>query len=170
MRALPTTYPAYFNTYIKLVEENEIMYAFKNQQDFAINFFNLISEEESTYKYADNKWTIKEILQHVSDAERIFAYRALAIARMDKNVLPKFDENSYAANSNANAKKWQDLVEEFIVVRKSSEILYKFFTEEQLKRSGNVSDYAITVLALGYTIIGHTAHHINIIRERYMDI
>ena len=170
MRPSLNTYPTYFNTYIKLVTDDDILSAFLNQGPSATRFFEQISEVDSTYKYAEKKWTIKEILQHISDAERIFAYRALAFARKEKMALPSFDENIYAANSDANSKSWESLVEEFISVRKSSEILFKLFSSEQLKRSGQVNDYSISVLALGYTIVGHAAHHINIITERYIDI
>ncbi|MEO6134866.1 MAG: DinB family protein [Ginsengibacter sp.] len=170
MRPSINTYPTYFNTYIKLVLEDDLMSAFTNQELSATRFFRQISEADSTYKYAEKKWTIKEILQHISDAERIFTYRALAFARKEKMALPTFDENIYATNSDANSKSWEALIEEFISVRKSSENLFKFFSPEQLKRSGQVSDYTISVLALGYTIIGHAAHHINIITERYLDI
>ena len=170
MRPSLNTYPTYFNTYIKLVAEDSILSAFQKQKPSAIHFFEQISEVDSIYRYAEKKWTIKEILQHVSDAERIFAYRALAFARNERMALPSFDENIYAANSDANSKSWNSLVEEFFAVRQSSEILFKLFSPEQLKRSGQVNDYSISVLALGYTIVGHAAHHINIITERYIDI
>lgn len=170
MRPPLTTFPAYFNTYIKLVQEDDVQSAFKNQTPQAERFFNLITKEQSTYKYAEEKWSIKEILQHVSDAERIFAYRALAFSRKDNNILASFDENNYAANSNANNKTWKELIEEFLAVRKSTESLFNSFSEDQLNTSGKASDYSITVLALGYTTVGHAAHHMNIIRERYIDI
>lgn len=163
-----TTYPSYFNTYIKLVEEDDVKSALRNQNPRAENFFNSIAEEQSLYKYAEGKWTIKEVLQHLIDAERIFAYRALAFARKEKNILPSFDENEYAANSHANNRNWKELIQEFITIRRSTEILFNSFTEENLNTSGKASDYEITVLALGYTSVGHVQHHINIIRERYL--
>ena len=163
-------YPPHFNAYIKLVKEDDIKTALKDQTPKAENFFNSITEEQSFYKYAEGKWTIKEVLQHVIDAERIFAYRALAFARKDKNILPSFDENEYAANSNSNIRSWRALIEEFNAVRKSTEILFNSFTEENLKTSGKASDYTITVMALGYITVGHSIHHINIIRERYIAV
>ena len=163
-----STYPAYFNTYIKLVQEDDVKSALKNQTPAAEKFFNSISEEKSLFKYAEGKWTIKEVLQHLIDAERIFGYRALAFARKDKNILPSFEENAYAAHSHANNRRWKELIEEFIAVRKSTEILFNSFTEEDLNTSGKASDYEITVLALGFTTAGHAAHHLNIIRERYL--
>jgi hypothetical protein len=94
----------------------------------------------------------------------------LTFARKDRNTLPSFDENNYAANSNANNRAWQELVEEFMALRKSTELLFNSFTKENLNSIGKASDYTITVLALGYITVGHVAHHMNIIRERYIAI
>lgn len=170
MRPLPATFPSYFNSYIKLVPEENVMAALKNNSQKAEIFFSLISEKQSLYKYADDKWTVKEILQHVIDTERIFAYRALAIARADIAILPSFDENKYAAKSLANHRTWKDLTEEFQSVRQSTILLFNSFTPGFLSRSGKISDYQMTVLALGFTTAGHVIHHMNIIRERYWDI
>ncbi len=170
MRPLPPTFPSYFNTYIKLIPESDVMDALNNHALRASRFFDLISEEQSFYKYADGKWTVKEILQHVIDTERIFCYRALAIARKEITSLPSFDERKYAANSFANNRTWKKLTEEFKVVRQSSVLLFDSFTKENLELTGKVSDYQMTVLALGFTIAGHVEHHMNIIRERYLDV
>jgi hypothetical protein len=161
-------YSAHFHDYIKLVEEDDIRTALKNQTPETEKFFNSITEEKSLYKYAEGKWTIKEALQHIIDAERVFTYRAMAFARKDKNHLPSFDENSYAANSHANSRSWKDLKEEFSAVRKSTEMLFNSFTDEDLKTTGIASDAEISVMALGFTIAGHAAHHVTIIRERYL--
>lgn len=170
MRPLPNTFPSYFNTYIKLIPENDIMDALKNHALRAENFFNVITEDQSTYTYSEGKWTVKEILQHVIDTERIFCYRALAIARKEIATLPSFDEGKYAVNSLSNLRTWKDLTKEFKVVRQSSVLLYKSFTSEILERSGKVSDYEMSVLAIGFTIAGHVEHHMNIINERYHDV
>ncbi|MDQ2720713.1 MAG: DinB family protein [Bacteroidota bacterium] len=164
-----STYPPNFDKYIQLVSEDDINTAFKNQTPEAESFFKAITEQQSLFKYAEEKWTIKEILQHLIDAERIFAYRALAFARKDKSILPSFDENGYAANSHANNRGWEELIVEFLAVRKSIEILFNSFSEEDLNTSGKASNYEITVLALGYITVGHAAHHMNIIRERYLE-
>ena len=105
------TYPSHFEPYVKLVPEEDFKNALKNQSSEAENFLKTISEEQSLYRYAEGKWTLKEVLQHLIDAERVFAYRAMAFARGDKNNLPSFDENSYAANSRANQRSWQDLAD-----------------------------------------------------------
>lgn len=170
MRPLPTTFPSYFNSYIKLVPEENVMVALTNNSKKAKIFFSFISEEQSLYKYANDKWTIKEILQHVIDTERIFVYRALAIARADTAILPSFDENKYSTNSLANHRSWEDLKEEFQSVRQSTILLFNSFTPGSLIESGKISDYQMSVLALGFTITGHVMHHMNIIQERYWDI
>lgn len=161
-------YSSHFYDYIKLVEEDDIKTALVDQKLKAAVFLNSIAEDKSLYKYAEGKWTIKEVLQHIIDAERVFAYRALAFARKDKNSLPSFDENGYAANSHAHNRSWQELIEEFLTVRKSTEMLFNSFTEEDLKSTGIASNSEISVLAMGYTTVGHATHHINIIRERYL--
>lgn len=170
MRPLPNTFPSYFKTYIKLIQETDVLEALQNQTFGAIKYFHLITEEESTYKYSDKKWTVKEILQHIIDTERIFCYRALAIARKETATLPGFDEQKYSAASHANSRSWNDLVEEFLAVRQATILLFKSFTKDNLQNSGPVNDYKMTVLALGYTIAGHVLHHMNIISERYLNI
>lgn len=170
MRPDTSSYPHYFNTYIKLVPEENIVQAIELHSPYAMQFFSSISEEQSLYKYADEKWTVKEILQHVIDAERIFAYRALALARGEQNALPGFDEVNYAKNADTNNRHWSSLVKEFIHVRSSSEDLIKSLDESKMQITGSVSDYRISVLAILYTLAGHCIHHINIIKERYLDI
>ena len=132
MRPLPNSYPGYFDKYINLIPENEVINALHNQEKNAVQFFESISEEQSLYSYAENKWTIKEVLQHVIDCERIFAYRALSIARKDSNILPSFNENQYAANAEANKRSWKDLLEEFIISRKSAILLFRSFEKHKI--------------------------------------
>jgi uncharacterized damage-inducible protein DinB len=162
------TYPSHFEPYVKLVSEEDLKSALKNQSSEAENFFKTISEEQSFHRYAEGKWTLKEVLQHIIDAERVFTYRALAFARGDKNNLPSFDENGYAANSRANERSWQDLISEFSANRKSSEMLFNSFSEEVLDNSGSSNNHPVTVRALGYITVGHLTHHLNIIKERYL--
>jgi uncharacterized damage-inducible protein DinB len=162
------TYPSHFEPYVKLVSEEDLKSALKNQSSEAENFFKTISEEQSFHRYAEGKWTLKEVLQHIIDAERVFTYRALAFARGDKNNLPSFDENGYAANSRANERSWQDLISEFSANRKSSEMMFNSFSGEVLNNSGSSNNHAVTVRALGYITVGHLTHHLNIIKERYL--
>ncbi|MBK7885603.1 MAG: DinB family protein [Chitinophagaceae bacterium] len=167
-KPLPSTYPAYFEKYVTLVPEEELQAAFKTQFDIITAFLNGITEEKSTYAYAQNKWTIKEVMQHITDAERIFNYRALCISRKETLSLPGFDENFYAANSNANSRSWQSLVTEFIIVRQSTQLLFDSFNEEMLIRSGVSNNNPATVLSFGFITLGHCYHHKKVIEERYM--
>lgn len=166
-RPLATDHPEYFGKYIALVKEDDIIQAISNQLPVIFSELNKITEETSTYSYAPGKWTLKELLQHIIDAERVFDYRALAFARKDTNPLPSFDEDSYAANSNANSRTWASLVSEFNHVRAASTDLFQSLTPSMLSGSGIASGKHITVLSLGYIIVGHVYHHLNVIKEKY---
>ena len=169
-RPSPTTYPEYFQRYINQVKEDNLKLAFKNQMPAAEIFFRSISEEFSKKKYAEGKWTIKEVLQHIIDAERVFSYRAMCFARKEQAILPSFDENEYALNTNANNRDWNELIEEFVATRKSTEYLFNSFTDEALNTVGKASNYTITVTAVGFVTVGHVNHHIRIIQERYIGV
>ena len=162
------TYPVYFQTYINYVQEEDVMTAIENQQSVIDNFFDRISEEKSTYAYAEGKWTLKELLQHVIDTERIFIYRALAFARKETQSLPGFDEKTYAANSDANARTWKSLCEELKAVRNTSRLLFENFTDEMLSSSGLANNNPTTVNAIGFILVGHVYHHKNIVETRYL--
>ncbi len=157
----------YFVKYTTLVKETNIVEAFEAQKTAIQNFYNNISEEKSTYAYAESKWTLKEMLQHIIDTERVFAYRALAIARKDTAKLPSFDENEYASNSNANERTWASLINEMNVVRESTILLFKNFSEEMLGCVGKFSSLSGTPELLGFIMVGHVYHHIRIAEERY---
>ncbi len=162
------TYPEYFGNYIKLVPEDNITDAIKNQQPLIDNFFTSITEEKAGYAYAEGKWTLKELLQHVIDAERIFNYRALAIARNEQQSLPGFEENDYASSSDANHRSWKELVEELQAVRKTTILLFKSFTSNMYKQVGLANEKPVSVNALGFITIGHLYHHAKIVEERYL--
>jgi hypothetical protein len=161
-------YAPHFYDYIKLVENKNLESVLKDQLKESEHFFNSIPKEKHLFKYDENKWTIKEVIQHIIDTERVFSYRALAFARKDIHTLPSMDENDYAKNSNANNRNWQDLINEFISVRKSSVSLYESFSSEQLNAVGKSGNFEMSVKAYGFTIAGHLAHHINILKERYL--
>lgn len=164
----PSVYKNYFENYTSLVKENDVITALVNQQNTLDNFLQSVSEEKSTYAYATGKWTLKEMLQHIIDSERIFAYRALAIARKETATLPGYDENLYADNSEANLRTWAELSEEMNVVRKSTMLLFKSFSEKMLQQTGNFSSNNGSSHTLGLIIVGHIYHHINIAKERYL--
>jgi uncharacterized damage-inducible protein DinB len=162
------TYPVYMENYIRLVEPERVRDTIEKYSLFIKDFFEDIPEEKVEYRYAGDKWSIKEMLQHIIDAERIFSYRALAIARGDKTPLPGFDENSYAAGSKADKRHWDSLLEEFKAVRTSTDMLLLSFTEEQLQLTGITNSQPNTVNAIAFVIFGHILHHINVLKERYL--
>jgi DinB superfamily len=166
----PDNYPEYFQRYINQVKEDDLKLAFKAQMPAAELFFKSISDELSNLKYAPDKWTIKEVLQHAIDTERIFSYRTLCIGRGEQKVLPGFDEKIYAKNAHAATRNWQDLIDEFIIVRRSTDYLYNSLSEDALRTIGNVNDYKISAAAVGFITVGHLTHHIRIIQERYLGV
>lgn len=167
-RPVTGTFPAFFANYISKVDAINTEAAVEKYGQLVVDFFKKIPEEKSTYRYAEGKWSLKEMLLHIIDTERIFAYRALTIARKDATPLPSFDENFYALNSNADERSWQNLLSEFEATRKSTDFLVRSFTDEQLQHTGTTSGNPNTVVAICYTIYGHILHHINIINERYL--
>ncbi len=161
-------YADYFSKYIhfdeveNLIEELEIcIHGF-------IRFVQDIPMDKFDYRYAEGKWTIKEMIQHLIDTERIFSYRALRIARNDKTPLPGFDENAFSENCRANERSLQGLLTEMATVRQATLALFKSFTEEDLKRKGFVADTEISVRAIGFILIRHQKHHQSIFLERYL--
>ena len=163
-----TDYPQYFGRYINQVPEDDLEQAFSNQSNILPAFLSSITEEKSLHTYAEGKWTLREMLQHIIDTERIFDYRALCISRKEIVSLPSFDENLYAANSNANIRSWQSLIDEFFHVRITTEDLYKSFTEEMLEQKGTANNKSINVVSIGFIAIGHVYHHKQVIEERYL--
>ena len=123
--------------------------------------------EKINYAYEPGKWTIKQMFQHVIDTERIFAYRALAIARRDHTSLPSFDENEYAKNATAAQRNWKDMLVEWRIIRQSTNMLFASFTEEDYKQKGLINGNEMTVNALGFIIFGHCLHHLHVLKERY---
>jgi uncharacterized damage-inducible protein DinB len=159
---------SFYHNYINQVTEDELAEAFDKESASLVRFLDAIPADKYDYRYADGKWTIKEVLQHIIDAERIFAYRALRFARKDATPLPGFDENLFAASAKADTRSWDKLVEEFKVVRRSSELLFNSFDEEQLQSNGISSNTPNYVLGLGFILIGHAMHHQKVIKERYL--
>ena len=160
--------PQYFHNYINQVEGNDFVDAMKKQTPVFVGFLEKIPGPKRDYSYGEGKWTIKELLLHIIDAERVFAYRALCFARKEKASLPSFDENDYAKNSKAENRDWDDLVDEFKAVRLSSEIMFGSFDNDQLMSVGIANKNPISVNAIGFVMIGHINHHIKIIKERYL--
>lgn len=160
--------PEFFHTYINHVRENNLANAFQTHQTDLISLLKSIPPEDWNYRYAEGKWSIAEVVQHVIDAERIFCYRALCIARQDKISLPGFDEDNYARASRAGRRAKEELLEELSVVQRSSAQLFASFDEEMLEENGISNGKSIYVRAIGNIIIGHTLHHKKILSERYL--
>jgi DinB superfamily len=164
----PIIYPGPFNQYIDEVAETDLQDAFNKQLPIINSFLSSISEERSKHAYAVGKWTIKELLQHLIDTERILSYRALCSARGEKQMLPGFDENEYAANTNANDRTWHSLGNEFLIVRQSTHLLFNSFTNDMLMADAHFSNRTNTTAGIGFIILGHFYHHKKIVEERYL--
>ena len=163
-------YAQYYKTYIDAVALNgkSIVQNLNDTLQEALELVSNLPEEKQLYRYAEGKWTIKELIQHIIDSERVFNYRALRFARNDATSLPGFEQDDYVAIYDANKRDFKDLLEEFEFTRKSSIALFKSFGDEELKRIGIASASNMSVRALGYIISGHLKHHMNIIKERYL--
>ena len=158
----------FYSNYIKLApDENVVKGLERNTKNFR-KLLKKIPGKKIDKAYAEGKWTIKELLQHIIDAERVFAYRAITFARKDTTALPSFDENTWASNSAVSHREWKDMIKEFRSLRDANEKMFASFDDSQLRSIGNASGKEINVLALGYILSGHVEHHINVIRERYL--
>ncbi|NBU81909.1 MAG: DinB family protein [Flavobacteriaceae bacterium] len=164
-KEIPECFAAYINqvsSEYTIVEELEIsLHRF-------IKFVQNIPLDKFDYRYTEGKWAVKDIIQHLIDSERIFAYRALRFARNDKTELQGFEENNYVDEANAGKRSIQDLLTEMAVVRQATLSLFKSFSNEELLRIGIASNNPISVRVLGFIIIGHQNHHQKIFQERYL--
>jgi len=162
-------YAPHYANYVAAVETDDIVGFLIGQKTAAVDFLKEIVWEKWELAYAPDKWTLAEVVLHVIDAERVFAYRALRIARGDTTPLPGFEENAYVPNSGAADRTPASLVDELAAVREASIQLFKNFTDNMWERRGLAADTEITVAALAYIAAGHMEHHLRVIRERYLD-
>lgn len=163
----PNESASFYHKYISLAEGDSVgeiidNYAFELQE-----FYNSLPDEKADFAYAEDKWTIKQVLQHVTDAERVFAYRMLRICRNDKTPLAAFDENAFVENGFAGERSLSSLKQEFNSVRAATDIFLLALNDEQIKRTGTASNNTVSVNALAYIIYGHLLHHRNILKDRY---
>ncbi|WP_396183404.1 DinB family protein [Flavobacterium sp.] len=163
-----TEYATFYKPYIEALGEVELINELELSFTPFIDFLKTIPTDKQEYRYVEGKWTIKDIVQHLIDAERIFAYRALRIARKDQTPLPGFEENEYVETAFANSRTMEDLIEEFATVRQATLSLFKTFSDEQLTQMGTASEKPVSVRAIGCIILGHQKHHVNVILERYL--
>lgn len=157
----------YYFAYIDLVTSDEVVPAFKSQMSETLEFLKGISEEQSLQTYAPGKWTIREVVNHVNDGERLFLGRALWFARGFQDPLPSFEQDVAVQAAQANETPWAELVEEFRIVRMGTISFFQNMPAEAWSRTGVASDNPFTVRALAYIIAGHVAHHTNVLREKY---
>ena len=160
--------PEFYHGYINTVKENDLMAGLRSSTKGLFDLLKSVPKEKHDHRYAEGKWTIKEVVQHMLDGERVFSYRALRFARKDDTPLPGFDENLFAQTAKADKRNWNDMLEEFAALRKASEAMFASFDNEQLEQSGIASENSTYVLGIGYILAGHVNHHCQIIKERYL--
>ncbi|MCK6693184.1 MAG: DinB family protein [Thermoanaerobaculia bacterium] len=161
-------YAPYYKTYVDAVQTDDIVAYLEQQKTAELDFLRGIKWEKWELAYAPDKWTLAEVVIHAIDTERIFAYRALRIARGDKTPLPGFDQGPYVPNSGAASRTPASIADEFAAVREATIHLFKNFTDDMWNRRGTAADNEVSTLALAFMIGGHTAHHLKVIRERYL--
>ena len=159
---------AYYFAYIDRVQQDDVVGVMEQQLGDASQLFSTISEEKSLHRYAPEKWSIRQTLNHISDTERAFAFRALWFGRGFSDPLASYDQNISASGARADEYSWARHVAEFGDVRRASLALFRNLPAEAWKRSGVASGNLVTVNALAYIIAGHYAHHLAILRERYL--
>ena len=155
----------YAKTYINKIGSEVLINVLSTDQTI---FYSSIPTDKIDYKYGEDKWTIKEVLGHIIDVERVFQYRALRIGRGDKTPLPGFDHDTFVLKSNCNLRTYDSLIDEYKAVRSSTIFLYKSFTNDNLMHIGTASDHPFSTRAVLYMIAGHERHHIDILKERYL--
>jgi uncharacterized damage-inducible protein DinB len=161
-------YPSYYVPYVNLVPDGDLIAILKQNLNATVQLFEGISEQDTHFRYAPNKWSIKEVLGHMSDTERIMSYRLLRIGRGDQTALAGFNENDYVKGSNVNQLPIETILEDFIATRKATITLIKNMPEEAWTNKGIANTFEITASALAYIIAGHEIHHRKIITERYL--
>ncbi|MBL7700321.1 MAG: DinB family protein [Chitinophagaceae bacterium] len=165
----PSEYNSYFDRYIQLVPEGNFIQQLNNNLQLVESFFSSVRKDKQDYRYEPGKWTIREILLHITDTERVMSYRALTISRGDTQVVfPSMDENLFAQNAIVGNRTIENLLEEFSAVRRASIFLFENMSDEQSLYTGTVMKEKTTARALGYIIVGHCLHHMNVVRERYL--
>ncbi len=162
------TIPHFYKNYVKQIEEPDVLQALRISGHRMQELVHSIPVAKADFAYEEGKWSIRELLCHVMDAERIFSYRALRFARHDETVLPGFDENDYAKQANASGRTLQKIASEMVHLRASTIDLFESFTPEMLTLKGTASNSELSVVALGFIISGHETHHRKILQERYL--
>lgn len=161
-------YAVHYGTYIDLVPEGDMPGQLRQQEQQTLQLYGTLGEEQGAYRYGAGKWSLKEVLGHVIDTERVMGYRLLRVARGDTTPLPGFDEQVFVANTDFNRRSLAGLTAEYRTVRAATVALLGGLTPAELQRAGTATNQRITACALAYIVAGHELHHMNIVRERYL--
>lgn len=161
-------YPSFYQAYIDIAQGDSLNVLIASYPAVIQHFFVDLPEDKADFSYAPGKWTIKQMLQHLIDTERVFSYRALRISRNDQTAMAGFDENAYAQNAPVSLRNLAELKKEFLLIREATDIQLKSFTETQLKLSGIASNHSITLNSICFIIYGHNLHHMHMLKERYL--
>ncbi|MGJ7922047.1 DinB family protein [Neobacillus sp. LXY-4] len=164
----PSEFAPYYGPYINAVPEGDIFETLHQQLEDTVKLFKNLNENQAEFRYGPNKWSIKEVFGHMTDTERIMAYRLLAIARGETLSLPGFDENEYVRHAEFDKQTLEELLEQFTIVRKSTLALLKSLSTDAWLRRGTANQHEVSVRALAFIIAGHELHHRTIISERYI--
>ena len=167
IRPTPEEYAPYFETYISKVPDGDILDTLEEQTSETLDMLEAIPEDRQLFSYAPGKWTIKQVVGHIIDCERVFSYRLLRIARNDQTPLPGFEQDDFVAAADSNSRDWEDLLEEYESVRMSTLSLVRQIQPEWWSRMGNASGNKLTVRAAAFIIAGHELHHLKILHELY---
>lgn len=166
-RPQTSEYHPYFEAYVSEVPEDRILPLLVGQVDDVRRVLGPVEEQRAGHRYAEGKWSIRQVVGHLADTERLFAYRALCFARGEQQQLPGFDENAYVAEGGFDSVPLGELVEEFCVAREGSVLLYRHLPDEAWSRGGLANQKVLTVRSLAYILVGHVRHHLRILHERY---
>lgn len=161
--------PAYAAYFFDLIESDDLFAEFEKSKELTLDVFKLITPELENYAYQPGKWTVKEVLRHIIDMERVFADRAFRFSRLDDTPQPGVEENDYAANAKQDHIKLSDLQEEYLAVRNSTVWVYRNMEDEKLNFKGLANDQPYTAMTLGFGCIGHNIHHCNFIKTKYLN-
>ncbi len=161
-------YDPYYELYVGRVANNDILETLAAQPTKLQDLFTAIPEEKGEFRYADGKWSVKELLGHLIDGERMFAYRMFRISRGDETPIEGFEQDGYIENAHSNGRSFSDLLEEFLLLRRANMIFFNNLTDDGWSRVGTANNVKVSVRALAYIMAGHIEHHLSILKERYL--
>lgn len=169
-RPLENEFPHYYGPYIQLVPEGNVLDLLDSQLDKTIGLLSSLTEEQVNFRYAEGKWSLKEVIGHMSDTERVMGYRLMCIARGEKGLLPGFNEDDYVLGANFGLRSFSSMIEDYEIVRRSTLSLCRGIDDEAWDRVGKANGYDTSARAFSYIIAGHELHHLHIIKDRYLNV